>query len=149
MIVSVQAQDPDGVAAMTLWWNENGGVWNSVVMQAGNDGHFQGTIPAHASVRVVQFYVEGQDTLGTVSTFPAAGADSRALYQVDNGRGPDTAIDKLRIVMLRADNQSMMSSVNRMSNHFRPTTLVHNDRAFYDVERAAGRKSMDSPEQWL
>ena len=133
VIVSVQAQDPDGVAAMTLWWNENGGVWNSVVMQAGNDGHFQGTIPAHASVRVVQFYVEGQDTLGTVSTFPAAGADSRALYQVDNGRGPDTAIDKLRIVMLRADNQSMMSSVNRMSNHFRPTTLVHNDRAFYDV----------------
>src|SRR5207244_619348 len=33
--VAVRAADPDGVAAMTLWWNVNGGSWNSTPMTGG------------------------------------------------------------------------------------------------------------------
>lgn len=131
--VSVRAEDPDGVDVVTLWWNERGSDWRTVVMQLGEDGVYRGTIPRHNPNSEIQFYVEGQDTLGVKSSYPAAGADSRALYQVHNGSGASTGIDEFRIIMLPAEKQLLMADVNRMSNHFLPMTLVHNEQAFYDV----------------
>ena len=131
--ISVQAHDPDGVDSMTLWWNEHGGEWNTVAMQLGEDGIYRATIPPHRRGRVVQFYVDGRDTFGTRSTFPAGGADSRAMYQVAHSGGPSTPIDEFHIVMLPVDQSAMMAEVNKMSNHFRPITLIHNEQAFYDV----------------
>src|SRR5207247_6277052 len=61
--VSVMAQDPDGVAACTLWWSANGGSWSSVMMSpAGNDG-FEAAIPGYGAATVVQVYVEASDPL--------------------------------------------------------------------------------------
>lgn len=132
--VSVMADDPDGVADMTLWWNINGGNWNTVAMTDSGSGAYTATIPGQSSGRVIQFYVEGQDGLGATSTYPAAGPDSRALYQVDDGRGPSQPIESLRIVMLGSDNSRLFSSVNKMSNNYVGGTLIRGgEEAFYDV----------------
>ena len=74
---------------MTLKYGVNGGGFVSVAMSLNANSDFAGTIPAQFNGAVVQFYVEGVDGLGAVSTFPAAGADSRALYRVNDSFTPD------------------------------------------------------------
>ena len=78
--VTVQAQDPDGVASVTLWWRKQGEAWNQVAMAAVEGGVYAGTIPGQSKASIVQFYVEGRDAQGNASTFPAAGASSRAVH---------------------------------------------------------------------
>ncbi|MCH8043165.1 MAG: lamin tail domain-containing protein, partial [Planctomycetes bacterium] len=133
--VSARPSDPDGVTSMNLWWSNNGGNWSRVTMTDAGGGMFIGTIPGQSNSTRIQFYVEGEDTLGALSTFPARGRDSRAMYRV----GPETArpIDTFRIVMLSSD-ASALAGGNRyqqMSNRFVGTTLIVNgETAFYDVE---------------
>ena len=57
----------------------------------------------------VQFYVEGQDALGATSTYPADGADSRALIQFNDGRSAWDK-DNFRIIMTAADSAILHSS---------------------------------------
>ena len=83
---------------------------------------------------MVQFYVRGQDALGAISTYPAAGANSRALYQVNDGQGPTTAIDSIRIIMLPADSNNLYVNTNLMSNQDVGATVIYNNKeVFYDV----------------
>ena len=96
------AADPDGVASMTLWYSVNNGAWQSAAMTLGGDRNHTGTIPGQGAGAVVQFYVEGQDALGAVSTFPAEGAASRALYKVGNSANSAT-LHNLQIIMTSAD----------------------------------------------
>ncbi len=131
--VTVRAEDPDGVKSVKLWWHKDGTTWRSVTMSPNSDGLFQGTIPAQSAGDVVQFYVEATDQSGAVSTFPAKGRDSRALYQVEDGKGPSTPIDRVRMVMLNGERQKLFAGVNTMSNWVLPITLVHNDDVYYDV----------------
>jgi hypothetical protein len=70
---------------MTLWYSAAGGPWISAGMTSQGSGKYTGTIPGQPAGTLVQFYVEGQDTLGAVSTFPAAGANSRAMFKVNDG----------------------------------------------------------------
>ncbi|MCH8921798.1 MAG: lamin tail domain-containing protein [Planctomycetes bacterium] len=133
--VSARPSDPDGVTSMRLWWSNNGGNWSSVTMTDAGGGLFIGTIPGQSNNTRIQFYVEGEDSLGARSTFPARGRDSRAMYQVR----PETArqIDTFRLVM-RSSDENLMAGGNRyqqMSNRYVGTTLIVNgERAFYDVE---------------
>jgi hypothetical protein len=133
--VSARPSDPDGVTSMNLWWSNNGGNWSRVTMTNAGDGMFIGTIPSQSSNTRIQFYVEGQDTLGALSTFPARGRDSRAMYLVR----PETArqIDTFRLV-LRSSDENALTGGNRfeqMSNRYVGTTLIVNgETAFYDVE---------------
>ncbi|MEZ6116712.1 MAG: lamin tail domain-containing protein [Pirellulaceae bacterium] len=130
--VRVQAADSDGVQNVKLFWREDRGEWNSADMTlSGNQ--YQGTIPGFSSGTIVQFYVEGTDSAGNVSTFPADGADSRALYQVEDGRGPASPIDKFRLVMLREDQTQLFASKDRMSNWRIPVTVIHNNDVYYNV----------------
>lgn len=133
--VTVQAQDPDGVANMTLRWNVNGGTWNNVAMTLNADGVYTGTIPGQSNGVVVQFYVQGVDTQGAMSTFPAAGEDSRALYQVVSNEPDSTRnVETIRLILLPQDNAELFSAVNRMSNHFRGATMIRSGtEVFYDV----------------
>jgi Lamin Tail Domain/CotH kinase protein len=132
--VSVRADDPDGIVSMTLFWSLDGGAWNSVAMPAGAENLYSGAIPGQSAGKVVQFYVRGQDALGAVSTYPAAGPNSRALYQVNDGQGPSTAIDAIRIIMTTADNASLFVNTDLMSNEVRGATVIYNNQeVFYDV----------------
>ena len=71
--VFAQADDPDGVAAMTLWYSVDGSALFSAPMIRMPDGRYRGTVPGQDAGATVQFYVEGEDALGAASTFPAAG----------------------------------------------------------------------------
>ena len=133
--VSVMAEDPDAVETMTLRWRRNGGGWTSVTMNHTGNGNYVGTVPGQSSGQVVQFYVEGMDTRGATTTYPVRGQDSRALYQVNDGRSTTRPIDSLRVILRSADNSQLFSSANRMSNNYVGGTLIRNgEEVFYDIE---------------
>ena len=118
---------------MDLIYRADGNDFTTVPMTLVN-GEYTATIPGASTGTVVQFYVEGIDSLGAVSTFPADGADSRALYEVNDGQSPTRAVESFRIVLMNDDNRTLFSNVNTMSNNYQPGTLiVGNHTVFYDV----------------
>ncbi len=103
-------------------------------MTADSTGLYRAEIPPHDSGAIVQFYVESVDAQGASSTYPAAGPESRALYQVEDGKGPQTPIDRFRLVLMDQERSDLYRSTNVMSNWYLPMTLIHNDTAYYDVD---------------
>ena len=132
--VNVQAVDPEGVTSVKLWWRKDEGEWATVDMSMNDAGSYEAVIPPHESGDVVQFYVEATDGQGATSMYPADGPDSRALYQVEDGVGPRSPVDRFRIIMLDEESDDLYRGTNRMSNWFLPFTLVHNDMAYYDID---------------
>lgn len=132
--ITVAAADPDGVASMIVWWSTNSGAWQSAPMTLGSGGVHAGTIPGQSARAIVQFYVEGQDLLGTTSTYPADGRDSRALFQVNEGARTSFAIDTIRLIMTPADNSNMLVNTNTFNNNLIGSTIIYNNsEVFYDV----------------
>jgi len=137
--VSIRAADPDGVSGLTLWWNVNGDTWSSLTMTAAASDAFGAVeytagLPGKAASTVIQFYVEGIDTLGAVSRFPTAGTNSRALYKVDDGRAATNGLHNVRLVTLTADADQLHRQVNLMSNERIGCTMIYDEREiFYDV----------------
>jgi hypothetical protein len=133
VVVSVQADDPDNVAIMTLWYALDGQAWNSVAMNHTGDGVYTGDVPGQGSGAIVQFYVLGSDGLGSTSMFPAAGPDSRALIKFQDG-GANAGTQNFRITMLADEVTSMHERVNILSNYRKGGTVVYNEKdVFYDV----------------
>ncbi|MBN1852381.1 MAG: lamin tail domain-containing protein, partial [Pirellulales bacterium] len=132
--VRVRATDADGVAGVVLKYSVNGGPFISATMSVSGDGLYQATIPGQNGGDVVQFYVEGTDSLGAVSRFPAAGEESRALYQVDNNSVPDGPQHGFHLFMTAADYDWLVDPVNVMSDHRMGATVVfNNQQVYYDV----------------
>jgi hypothetical protein len=127
VVVSVAADDPDGVEAMTVWYSVDGGAWSAVGMSDRGGGIYTGTIPGQSASSVVQFYVEGTDVRGAAATFPVAGADSRALYVVDDGRAGSGPNHNFRIIMTRDDIVLQTRETNVMSNQRLGATLVFDE----------------------
>ncbi len=88
--VTVRAADPDGVASMKLFWSIDGGEFTMATMTLSADGSYSATIDGQGDNTVVQFYVQGQDALGAVSTFPGTGAASRACTRWTTASEPAT-----------------------------------------------------------
>ncbi|MEX2188122.1 MAG: lamin tail domain-containing protein [Pirellulales bacterium] len=131
---SVAAADPDGVASMALFYSVGGGGFSSIAMTDAGGGRYTGKIPGQAAASVVQFYVQGADALGAVSTYPADGASSRALYVVEDGQAAVGQLHNLRIVMTPADRDFLYLNTNRMSNAHLGATVIYDEReVFYDV----------------
>ena len=131
--VSIRADDSDGIASMNLHYSVSGAAFSTVPMVAAG-GAYSARIPSQSSGAQVQFYVEGTDTLGATSTFPAAGAASRAMYEVDDGRAELGRLHNVRIVMTPADTSFMYTNINRMSNHRLGATVIYDEsEVFYDV----------------
>jgi hypothetical protein len=131
--VSVRASDPDGVASVRLWQRVNEGAWVSSAMTAAA-GVWTGTVPGQPGAAIIQLYVEGTDALGARSTFPPTGADSRALYKVEDGLADFTNKHNFRIIMLTSDANFLHEPTNVMSNDRMPCTVVFDERtAYYDV----------------
>jgi hypothetical protein len=132
VVVSVDATDADGMAAVNLKYSVNGGAWQTVAMALGNGTSYSGTIPGQAA-GTVQFYLEGHDTPGALSNFPSRGAQSRALYSVQDGRGAGP-LQKVRLIMTPADATFMHTAVNTLSNEELGATVIVNDRdVYYDI----------------
>jgi len=138
--VSVQANDPDNVTTMTLWWRADGSSWASVPMSlnsqpsALNYSSYSASIPGKTAGTVVQFYVEGTDGFGTKSVFPASGTNSRALFKFDDGLAATNGLHNFRLVTLTADADELFRTVNLMSNERIGCTAIYDEREiFYDV----------------
>lgn len=131
--VRVKAADPQGVAGVSLKWRLDGSIaFNTVAMTLNGDS-YEGTIPGQVAGSLGQFYVEATDGT-TVSTFPAGGANSRAMIRWSDGTVPTTAAHGVRILMLTADANFMHEPSNCMSNDFLPCTIVYREsEVFYDA----------------
>ncbi len=131
--VSVSASDPQSVASCTLHWSTNSGSWSDVPMTRSSGTAWAGGIPGLASGTVVQFYVSGVDGLGAVSTMPADGPDSRALYQVADGQADLSLSHNFRLVMTRSETNLLLTRTNLMSNgRIGCTVILDEQEAVYD-----------------
>ncbi|MBN1515334.1 lamin tail domain-containing protein [Candidatus Sumerlaeota bacterium] len=131
--VTVNAYDPDIVASVTLWWSENEGAFQSVLMSDNGTGQFSGVIPSVADAAVIQFYVEGSDSLGATTTFPAKGADSRAIIKVTPPLTSATSPNTIRVFMRPSDVNFLHEETNVMSNDLIGCTILYKDEeVFYD-----------------
>jgi hypothetical protein len=131
--VSTIARDPNGVNEMTLWYSISGGLWQSTAMTL-SAGRWSAEIPGRAAGTVVQFYVEGEDTLGGVSTFPADGRDARALYKVNDGLAATNGLHNFRMVLTAADTTFLHNAANLMSQGRVGGTVIYNEsEIYYDV----------------
>ncbi len=129
--VTATANDPDAVFKVELFYSVNGGVWQSrVMLQSGES--YSANIPPQSSGAVIQFYLQGTDTPGAFSTWPAAGQASRALIKVDSPRTNTRQI--VRTIMTAADSSLMHAATNMMSDDLLGCTLIHNEQeVFYDA----------------
>jgi hypothetical protein len=134
--LNIHANDPDGVAGLKVFYSANAGAWQNVAMasDAFDTASFTGKIPPQPSGAVIQFYIQGTDSLGAISSYPAAAAASRALIKVDNARivnGKQT----IRTIMTAADSSLLHSDVNMMSDDLLGCTVIHNEQeVFYDAK---------------
>ena len=132
--VSADVSDPDGLGIFVLKARYNEGSVSSHSFFVDANGRGQGTLPGAAAGTVIQFWVEGLDALGASSTSPAAGPDSRALIQVEDGQGSGLPLQELRVVMLPSERNFMLQSLNLLSNERLGVTLNYNRRQItYDA----------------
>ncbi len=129
--ISVSAEDPDGINYCKLWWRLDGGSWTSQIMNHQGSGLYSVQIPAQAAATVVQFYIEAQDGLGAVSYYPAAGPDSRVLYQVQDDRAFEGGLQNFRVILLSEDNNTLFTYTNLMSNQPQGCTVIYNEKEVY------------------
>jgi len=136
-IVSVAADDPDGVAALTLFYSVNGATAFTSVPMALENGRYAAAIPGQGVGAKAQFYVQAVDSVGASSFFPSRGPASRAIVPWADGQARLTlngvAPHNLRIVMTGADTATLHTPSNVMSNHRLPCTVVLDESViFYD-----------------
>lgn len=131
--ISVHAEDPDGVASMTLRYAVNGGAFSNVAMTHLGGGQYTGDIPGQNANAIIQFYVEGMDTLGATSTYPADGAASRALIRVQPSVTLSNDLQNFQIIMTSADSALLNAPTNLMSNDSIGATLIYEGEIYYNV----------------
>lgn len=130
--VSCTAADSRTITDVTLNYS-TGGAFSTVPM-TNTGGTWSASIPGQAAGTVVQFYVSAMNSAAGTSALPAAGADSRALYIVNDGQTSNVPAREFRIVMRPADSAAMFSQMNLLSNALTGGTLVVGGTdVFYDV----------------
>jgi len=133
--VEIDAQDPDGINNLTLFYSVNDGGLQSATMSMGEDGRYSGTIPGQSTGATVRFHVRGLDAAGVDSTFPAAGVNGGAFYKVQDGFADTSGIrHNFRVVMSQSDQSFLYLNTNRMSNDRIFVTVIEDETtAYYDV----------------
>ncbi|MEJ6579629.1 MAG: lamin tail domain-containing protein [Akkermansiaceae bacterium] len=131
--ISVNLSDPDDLGTVNLHYRVEGGAFSTVTMsQIGASPVWQGTIPGQSRGNVVQFYLTAADTLGASSFVPADGPDSRAMFEVEDGRAATTGcINNIRIIMDPTDQIWMHTPRNVMSNHRIPCTIIDRESTIH------------------
>ncbi|NUN16005.1 MAG: lamin tail domain-containing protein [Myxococcales bacterium] len=148
VMVTVTAADPDGVKQLTLWTAVGGGPFMAVPMTPqGKDGVYAATVSGQPASTLVQFYIEGVDTLGAMSWFPAKGPASRAMWKVEDGLKATNGLHNVRIVMTKADSDWMHMPVNLMSNDpIECTVIVDEETIHYGVTARTKGSQRGRPE---
>ena len=146
--ISVAVDDPDGVQGVILWSSVDGAAFEDQAMIEVEPGRWRASLAGQAAGTIVQFYVEAEDDLGASSTFPAAGADSRALIKFDDGEAETNGLHNFRILMTQADSDWLHDEVNLMSDDRVGATVVYDEvEVFYDVGVRAKGSERGRPEQ--
>jgi hypothetical protein len=134
VVVSIDASDPDGVAALALHYAVDGGATQIVAMSDAGGGRWSAVVPGGAASSQVQIYVVGEDAVGATSSFPARGPLSRALWKVDDGKADPNGLHDFRILMTADDTGWLFDPKNLMSNDLVGATVIVDERdVFYDV----------------
>lgn len=134
--VTAVAKDRDAISFCKLWWRVDGGAWSSATMTNAGSGKYTKTISGKAAGTIVQFYIEAQDGDSFTSYYPPAGADSRALYKVNDGQAATNGLHNFRIIMLSDDYDALNDVTNRYTNAYadhRCTAIYDESKAFYDI----------------
>lgn len=131
--VKVSLRDPDRVAGASLRYRVNGGPFSPPVAMTGTPGteEWSVTLPGGPAGQVRQFYVEAVDGRGALSLAPAFGPDSRAMYQIDDGRAVNTGINNIRIIMDPTDRAELYERINVMSNGRIGCTVIDREEVVY------------------
>ena len=131
--ISVDAEDPDGVSNVRLWYRANEGFWFSTLMSNSSGSRYQAVIPGFSAGTIVQFYVEGTDGLGARSTFPADGVDSRALYKV--ATSANSSKNSFQIITLQSEYDFLIEDTNQASNqNIGATAIDETGKIYFDVQ---------------
>ncbi|MCB1097669.1 MAG: lamin tail domain-containing protein [Verrucomicrobiae bacterium] len=130
--VSVDIDDPDGIASATLYYRLDGDTpFLSRTMSHGADGRWQGIIPGQSARRIVHFYVEAFDGAAPAqsSYAPAHGPESRALIKWQDG-GAEETHQNLRLIMLTDEANDMHRSDQPeiLFNRRLGLTIVYNEK---------------------
>ncbi|WP_035612232.1 lamin tail domain-containing protein, partial [Haloferula sp. BvORR071] len=135
--VTARAADPDGLGAFTLKYSVDGGTTQNVAMTLGTDGQtFTGSIPGQSAAKVVRFWVTGNDAapVPASASFPADGANSHALYQVNDNLAATNGRHNVRIIMAPDDKALLYQTNNVMSNERLGCTVIYDEReTYYDA----------------
>jgi hypothetical protein len=132
--VTVVAQDPDVVSSLQLYYSVGGGAWSSLVMSNMAGHTFTGVLPGQSAGTLIQFYVEGRDSLGAVSLFPSRGTNSRALLRINDGQAAMAPLHNFRLLMTQADADFMHAQTNVLSNELLDGTVIYDEQeVFYDI----------------
>ncbi len=145
--VELSVADPDGTGAVTLWWAVDGEPFSAVAMSETAPGRYSGTLDGQPAGTRVQLYVEAVDERGASATFPAAGPDSRALLQWDDGLAADNGLHNFRLLMTDADSDWLLDDPNLMSNDLVGATVIYDEsQVFWDVGVRAKGSERGRPE---
>jgi hypothetical protein len=135
--ITARAADPDGLGSLTLHYSVNGGAFTPVPMTpAGDGGTFTAPVPGQPAASVVRFHVAATDAAAVPATafYPAAGAASHALYQVNEGLAANNGLQNIRIIMDPAEKALLYRTNNLMSNERLGCTVIYGEReTYYDV----------------
>ena len=102
-------------------------------MSNSSGSNYQAAIPGFSAGTIVQFYVEGTDALGAKSTFPAYGADSRALYKV--ATSANSSKNSFQIITLQSEYDFLILNTNQASNQNIGATVVdETGKIYFDVK---------------
>jgi hypothetical protein len=133
--VTTRPVDPDGLGTMQLFYSVNGGAFQNTTMGIGSGGLYEGSIPGQAASALVQFYIQGSDSLGASASFPATGPESRALFKVDDGLAATNGQHNFRIVVTNAERDFIHLPIQVMSNDRIGATIIDRENdIYYDVK---------------
>ena len=143
--IAISAADPDQIGTLMLQYRVDGqDDFLQLEMTPDDSGRYAATVPAMEDDSLVQFYVEAVDTLGNQSVFPPDGAQSRALYRVDNSFELNSKRHTFQTLMTDQDADDLHERVNMLDNYHRGITVVYDGVDVYYDAGARLRGSMFS-----
>jgi hypothetical protein len=133
--VFVNANDPDGIASVQLFYSIDGNPFQQTPMSLSDGGEWFATLPPQGLGAKLQFYVEAEDLFGMTAVHPQGGSESRAIIPYDDGQA-DLDLGgcqpmNIRIVMTDADTTKLHQRTNVMSNDRLGCTVIVNERDVY------------------
>ena len=134
VLVSVKANDNDGIKSCKLYWAFVEGGWFNFPMTLNSNGVYSASAPGFGNGNIIQFYIEATDNLNNKSTYPVGGPNSRALYQVQDNNASPLPVHNMRVIMLDSDADRMYNGVNVTSYDYERGTIIYDEtQVFHNV----------------